>query len=170
MPISVNVSRVDIYDPDLVDYLKQIIAENNISASELHLEITETAYTDSVTQIKGVVEGLRNEGFMVEMDDFGKGYSSLNMLTSLPIDALKLDMAFITDIAENNKEMSMVEFVLEIARFLGVPVIAEGVESASQYLLLKKAGCDIIQGYYFSKPVSATEFGHLIEKSRMAAR
>ncbi|WP_024866285.1 two-component system response regulator [Butyrivibrio sp. FCS014] len=170
VPISVNVSRVDIYDPDLVDYLKQIIAENNISASELHLEITETAYTDSVTQIKGVVEGLRNEGFMVEMDDFGKGYSSLNMLTSLPIDALKLDMAFITDIAENNKEMSMVEFVLEIARFLGVPVIAEGVESASQYLLLKKAGCDIIQGYYFSKPVSATEFGHLIEKSRMAAR
>jgi len=101
----------------------------------------------------------------VEMDDFGKGYSSLNMLTSLPIDALKLDMAFITDIEENNKEMSMVEFILEIARFLGVPVIAEGVESADQYHLLKKAGCDIIQGYYFSKPVSAVEFGQLIEKS-----
>ena len=102
---------------------------------------------------------------MVEMDDFGKGYSSLNMLTSLPIDALKLDMAFITDIAENNKEMSMVEFILEIARFLRVPVIAEGVESSEQYLLLKKAGCDIIQGYYFSKPVSASEFGQLIEKN-----
>ena len=108
---------------------------------------------------------LRDAGFKVEMDDFGKGYSSLNMLTSLPIDALKLDMAFIKDIAENNKEMSMVEFILEIARFLGVPVIAEGVENSEQYLLLKKAGCDIIQGYYFSKPVSAAEFGHLIERN-----
>ena len=166
VPISVNVSRVDIFDPDLSEYLKIIVAENDITPEELHLEITETAYTDSVNQIIGVVEGLRSEGFMVEMDDFGKGYSSLNMLTSLPIDALKLDMAFITDIAENNKEMSMVEFILEIARFLGVPVIAEGVESAEQYMLLKKAGCDIIQGYYFSKPLSAAEFGHLIEKSR----
>ncbi|MBE5825784.1 MAG: EAL domain-containing protein [Butyrivibrio sp.] len=165
VPISVNVSRVDFYDPDLLDFLKGIVAENGIRTDELHLEITETAYTDSVTQIKSVVEGLRNEGFKVEMDDFGKGYSSLNMLTSLPIDALKLDMAFITDIEENNKEMSMVEFILEIARFLGVPVIAEGVESADQYHLLKKAGCDIIQGYYFSKPVSAVEFGQLIEKS-----
>ncbi len=166
VPISVNVSRVDIFDPDLSEYLKIIVAENDITPEELHLEITETAYTDSVNQIIGVVEGLRSEGFMVEMDDFGKGYSSLNMLTSLPIDALKLDMAFITDIAENNKEMSMVEFILEIARFLGVPVIAEGVESAEQYMLLKKAGCDIIQGYYFSKPLSAAEFEHLIEKSK----
>ena len=165
VPVSVNVSRVDIFDPDLREFLLKVTSDNNIDPNDLHLEITETAYTDSVGTIIDVVTSLREAGFKVEMDDFGKGYSSLNMLTSLPIDALKLDMAFIRGIAENNKEMSMVEFILEIARFLGVPVIAEGVESADQYLLLKKAGCDIIQGYYFSKPVSASEFGHLIERN-----
>ncbi|MBR1669372.1 MAG: EAL domain-containing protein [Butyrivibrio sp.] len=165
IPVSVNVSRVDIFDPDFLDFLSKVVEENRLSTDDIHLEITETAYTDSVTTIIDVVTSLRDAGFKVEMDDFGKGYSSLNMLTSLPIDALKLDMAFIKDIAENNKEMSMVEFILEIARFLGVPVIAEGVENAEQYLLLKKAGCDIIQGYYFSKPISASEFGHLIEKN-----
>ncbi len=165
VPVSVNVSRVDIYDPDLLGYLKETVSESGLEPEALRLEITETAYTDSVSAIIEVVNTLREEGFMVEMDDFGKGYSSLNMLTSLPIDALKLDMAFIKDIAENNKEMSMVEFILEIARFLGVPVIAEGVENSEQYLLLKKAGCDIIQGYYFSKPVTSSEFGQLIEKN-----
>ena len=165
IPVSVNVSRVDIFDPDLLDFLLKVCEENKISTSELHLEITESAYTDSVSTIIDVVNGLRDAGFKVEMDDFGKGYSSLNMLTNLPIDALKLDMAFIKDIAENNKEMSMVEFILEIARFLGVPVIAEGVENSEQYLLLKKAGCDIIQGYYFSKPVTTSEFGQLIERN-----
>ncbi|MBQ3787033.1 MAG: EAL domain-containing protein [Lachnospiraceae bacterium] len=165
IPVSVNVSRVDIFDPDLLEFLQKVVADNRLEPGDLHLEITETAYTDSVNTIIEVVTSLRDAGFKVEMDDFGKGYSSLNMLTSLPIDALKLDMAFIKDIAENNKEMSMVEFILEIARFLRVPVIAEGVESSEQYLLLKKAGCDIIQGYYFSKPVSAAEFGHLIERN-----
>jgi EAL domain-containing protein (putative c-di-GMP-specific phosphodiesterase class I)/CheY-like chemotaxis protein len=165
MPLSVNVSRVDIFDPDLLDFLKEILEENCLEPKDLHLEITETAYTDSVTTIVEVVNSLREAGFMVEMDDFGKGYSSLNMLTSLPIDALKLDMGFIKGIAENNKELSMVEFIVNVARFLEVPLIAEGVENSEQYLLLKKAGCDVIQGYYFSKPVNTSEFGHLIEKN-----
>ena len=129
------------------------------------LEITETAYTDSVSSIVDVVNDLRDCGFKVAMDDFGKGYSSLNMLTSLPIDYLKLDMAFIKDISKGNKEMTMVEFIINVANFLEVPVIAEGVETSEQYLLLKNAGCDIIQGYYFSKPLTASEFGSLIEKN-----
>lgn len=165
MPLSVNVSRVDIFDPDLLEFLQGILDENNLEPKDMHLEITETAYTDSVTTIVEVVNCLRDAGFMVEMDDFGKGYSSLNMLTSLPIDALKLDMGFIKGIAENNKELSMVEFIVNVARFLEVPLIAEGVENSEQYLLLKKAGCDVIQGYYFSKPVSTSEFGHLIERN-----
>jgi len=109
------------------------------------------------------VEEIRGKGFKVAMDDFGKGYSSLNMLTNLPIDSLKLDMGFIKDIAIDNKEMRIVEFILEVANFLGVPVVAEGVETSEQYLLLKKAGCNIIQGYYFSKPLVPSEFGNLIE-------
>ncbi|MBE5828220.1 MAG: EAL domain-containing protein [Butyrivibrio sp.] len=165
MPLSVNVSRVDIFDPDLLDFLQGILEENGLEPKDMHLEITETAYTDSVITIVDVVNSLREAGFKVEMDDFGKGYSSLNMLTSLPIDALKLDMGFIKGIAENNKDLSMVEFIVNVARFLEVPLIAEGVENSEQYLLLKKAGCDVIQGYYFSKPVSTSEFGHLIERS-----
>lgn len=165
MPLSVNVSRVDIFDPDLLDFLKEILEENSLEPKDMHLEITETAYTDSVTTIVEVVNSLREAGFKVEMDDFGKGYSSLNMLTSLPIDAIKLDMGFVKGIAESNKELSMVEFIVNVARFLEVPLIAEGVENSEQYLLLKKAGCDVIQGYYFSKPVNTSEFGHLIERS-----
>ncbi len=166
VPVSVNVSRADIFAPDLLDFLSGIVAENGLENSDLSLEITETAYTDSVTSIVEVVNEIRSRGFKVAMDDFGKGYSSLNMLTNLPIDALKLDMGFIKDIAIDNKEMHIVEFILEVADFLGVPVIAEGVNTYEQYHLLKKAGCDIIQGFYFSKPLTSAEFGSLIERNR----
>ncbi len=164
IPVSVNVSRVDIFDPDLADFLKKLLSENGLTTENIHLEITETAYTDNTSQIFNIAKKLRDEGFRLEMDDFGKGYSSLNMLTSLPIDALKLDMAFIKDIAEDNREMKMVEFIISIGKFLEVPVIAEGVETKEQYLLLKKAGCDVIQGYYFSKPLIESEFGALIDR------
>lgn len=166
IPVSVNVSRVDIYAPDMTEYVEQVVADNQVDRKDYLLEITESAYTDNSKQIVQVVNELREKGFKVEMDDFGSGYSSLNMLTTLPIDALKLDMVFIRHIAEANKEMRMVELILEIAAFLGVPVVAEGVETEEQYQLLKHAGCDIIQGYYFSRPVPPEEFGRLIEKER----
>ncbi|MBQ7679689.1 MAG: EAL domain-containing protein [Butyrivibrio sp.] len=169
IPVSVNVSRVDIYDPDIVSFLLSLVEENHIETEDLLLEITESAYTDNSRQIVQVVSQLRDKGFKVEMDDFGSGYSSLNMLTTLPIDALKLDMAFIRDIARDNKEMRMVELVLEIAAFLEVPVIAEGVETKEQYELLHQAGCDIIQGYYFSRPIDAEEYARFIMKE-MALR
>ncbi len=161
--LSVNVSRIDVFDPDLCEYLQGITKENGILPDELHLEITETAYTDSVSQLFQVVKELRDKNFKIEMDDFGKGYSSLNMLTSLPIDVLKLDMGFIRHISENNLEMKMVEFIIAIGQMLKVPVVAEGVETKEQYDLLKKAGCSVIQGYYFSKPVSVEEFEKLVQ-------
>ena len=170
MPVSVNISRAEIFAPDLIDFLTGIVVENDLENSDISLEITETAYTDSVNNIVDAVAEIRNHGFKVAMDDFGKGYSSLNMLTNLPIDSLKLDMAFIKDIAIDNKEMHIVEFVLDVAKFLGVPVIAEGVESREQYLLLKESGCNIIQGYYFSRPLTSSEFGSLIEKSVSSTR
>ena len=110
------------------------------------------------------VSSLRKKGFQIEMDDFGSGYSSLNMLTTMPIDALKLDMGFIRNICKSQKDFRMVQLVLDIAAFLEVPVIAEGVETEEQYLLLKDAGCDVIQGYYFSRPLPPEEFRLLIEK------
>ncbi len=158
IPVSVNVSRVDINAPETPDFIERIIKENNLLPSEYHLEITESAYTDNHDKIIEIVNRMRERGHKIEMDDFGSGYSSLNMLTSMPIDALKMDKAFIRNIKSGNKEMELVNLVLKIARTLGVPVIAEGVETEDEYRLLKEAGCDIIQGYYFSKPLPPEEF------------
>lgn len=158
LPISVNVSRVDIFNPMLGCILTDLVNINGFTPEKLLLEITESAYTDSSQEIIDTVKGLRNNGFKIEMDDFGSGYSSLNMLTSLPIDALKLDMKFIRNICENKKDSRLVEIMIQIARLLEVPVIAEGVETKEQMELLKSIGCDIIQGYYFSKPLPPEEF------------
>ena len=166
VPVSVNVSRVDIYDPNLVEELVRVTEANGLNPSEYLLEVTESAYTDNSAQIIDTVNKLRELGFRIEMDDFGTGYSSLNMLSELPIDALKLDMVFIRNICESEKDCRMVELILEIAGFLGVPVVAEGVETEEQYRLLKKLGAQIIQGYYFSKPLPPEDFDLLIEKER----
>ncbi len=165
IPVSVNISRVDVFDPELMEFLSSITEENGVRPEDIHLEITETAYTENTTQMIKVVKELQSKGFKLEMDDFGKGYSSLNMLTTLPIDALKLDMAFIRGITRDDKALKLVEFIISIGKFLEVPVIAEGVESAEQFHLLKEAGCEIIQDYYFSKPITAAEFGVLIENN-----
>ena len=156
--VSVNVSRVDLFDPDICDTLLGIVEECGISQDQLLLEITESAYSEDSKHIIDTVHRLRSAGFRVEMDDFGTGYSSLNMLTSLPIDALKLDMQFIRTAFREGGDTGMIAIVIEIAEMLGVPVIAEGVETEEQMLALKEMGCDIAQGYYFSKPVPAEEF------------
>lgn len=162
VPVSVNVSRIDIFDPLLEGVLLDLIGEFGLEPQEFLLEITESAYTDDSQQIIDTVHRLRADGFRVEMDDFGSGYSSLNMLTALPIDALKLDMKFIRGICSDAKNARMVEIMIEIAEFLKVPVIAEGVETQEQVDLLKGMGCDIIQGYFFSRPVPAEQFEAMI--------
>ena len=162
LPVSVNLSRVDIFDPKLEDNLLQLIHKNGLSPSDLLLEVTETAYTDDAGQLIDVAERLRSRGFRIEMDDFGSGYSSLNMLSLLPIDALKMDMKFIQNVRPENKDFRMIELILGIAEYLGVPVIAEGVETKEQLELLKNAGCSLVQGYYFSKPIPPDQFEQLI--------
>ena len=164
VPVSVNVSRIDIYDPDLEDTLAKLLETNDLKSSELYLEITESAYSDNAVRLIEVVKSLRNKGFRIEMDDFGSGYSSLNMLTAIPIDVLKMDMKFVQNMLKDEKSLKLCELVLDISRFLDVPVVAEGVEDEAQYEKLKEMGCQIIQGYYFSKPLPADEFEDLIRK------
>ncbi|MBQ9631348.1 MAG: EAL domain-containing protein [Lachnospiraceae bacterium] len=166
VPVSVNVSRVDIYDPHIEEFITGLVERNGLETSEYHLEVTESAYTDNSQQIIEVVDRFRAKGFIVEMDDFGSGYSSLNMLTLMPVDALKLDMIFVRNLTAESKEMRMVKLVIDIAEFLGVPVIAEGVENEEQYRLLKEAGCQIVQGYYFSRPILPEELGRLAAKEQ----
>ena len=158
LPVSVNLSRVDVFDPNLVATLERLVAENGLERRDLTLEITESAYTENADQLIRVIEDLREKGYVIEMDDFGSGYSSLNMLSSLPVDVLKMDIAFIRNIERNEKDFHLVELILDIARYLKVPVVAEGVETEKQLRLLKGAGCDLVQGYYFSRPLPADEF------------
>ena len=165
LPVSVNVSRVDLLDPLLEDKLNAIVSENGLSYSELLLEITESAYTQDADQMIDKVNRLRQLGFRIEMDDFGSGYSSLSMLSSLPIDALKLDMQFIRNAFKQHKDTRLLEAMIHLAESFEVPTIAEGVETMEQMLALKMMGCDIVQGYYFSRPLPANEFEfYIVEK------
>ncbi len=169
VPVSVNVSRVDMLYPDLIDTLCAILTDNDLSPEEMYLEITESAYTNDSDQIIETVKKLRQIGFKIEMDDFGTGYSSLNMISKLPIDALKLDMQFIRTAFNERHDTRMLEVIIEIADYLGVPVIAEGVETEEQLRALRIMGCDLVQGYYFSKPLPAEEYERFIaEKSEHA--
>ena len=169
VPVSVNVSRIDMYDPHLVETFQKLLAENGLQPEELLLEITESAYTQDSEQIVGTVNLLRQLGFRIEMDDFGTGYSSLNMISTLPIDALKLDMQFVRNAFNQRKDTRMLEVIIDIADYLAVPVIAEGVETEEQLNALKAMGCDLVQGYYFSKPVPEEEYRHfLIERKSQA--
>lgn len=158
LPISINVSRVDLLDEDLEKHLDQLLATHKIPIDSVYLEITESAYSDEPELIAKKVTELSEKGFLVEMDDFGSGYSSLGMVTSLPVDVLKIDMEFVRHMLTSPKDRKMVEIIIEIANFLKLKTVAEGVETAEQVEALKQMGCDIIQGYYFSKPLPVSEF------------
>lgn len=163
IPISVNVSRIDFFDPGLSDKLIKLVEEHGLSFDDIHLEITESAYVEHPETIIQIIENLRSKGFVIEMDDFGTGYSSLGVLSSIPIDILKIDMKFIRSMHDNEKNRRMVEIIMDIAKMLNVPVIAEGVETQNQYSDLKGLGCEMIQGYYFSRPVPSEEFEQILK-------
>ena len=158
LPVSVNLSRVDALDPSLEKTLDDLITRFELERKYLNLEITESAYTENADQLRDTIYRLREKGFVIEMDDFGSGYSSLNMLSSMPIDVLKMDKAFIQNIEHSEKDFRLVELILDIARNLQVPVIAEGVETKAQMLMLKNAGCTLVQGFYFSRPLPPDVF------------
>ena len=158
VPVSVNLSRIDVFDPELIDNLDDILLQNELEHEVFKLEVTESAYTENADQVIEVTAALREKGYTVEMDDFGTGYSSLSMLSSMPIDVLKMDRSFIQNIEHDEKDIQLVALILGIAKNLNVPVIAEGAETEEQVRILKDLGCDIVQGYYFSKPLHPADF------------
>ena len=166
IPVSVNVSRIDLYNPQLLDVLKDIVSTNGLENKDLLLEITESACIEEAGNIVGKVETLRKEGFKIEIDDFGTGYSSLSMISKIPTDALKIDMIFVRNAFATENDNKMIKIILDIASYLNVPTIAEGVETEEQVKALKELGCDIVQGYYFSKPVPALEFERFIKDAK----
>lgn len=162
LPISVNVSRADIYNTDLTDYLSELIHRYRLPASALHLEITESAYTENPSQIIETVTRLRQLGFVIEMDDFGSGYSSLNMLNRMPLDILKLDMKFIQSETVKPGNQGILRFIMGLARWMNLRVVAEGVETKEQLQRLQEIGCDYVQGYYFARPMPTEEVEKMI--------
>lgn len=158
IPISVNVSRSDLYNPNLADELLELIKKYELSTDLLHLEITETAYTENQIQIVSLVSNLKNRGFIIEMDDFGSGYSSLNMLSELPIDVLKLDMKFIQTEANGISNINILSFIISLAKWMQLDVIAEGVETKDQAERLKAMDCSFVQGYLYAKPMPSEDF------------
>ncbi len=158
IPVSVNVSRIDLFDDDLKDTLVGILKENGLGFDDFLLEITESAYSEDSKQLVEMIGDLRETGFRIEMDDFGSGYSSLNSLSEMLVDIIKLDMSFTRKIHESKTTLRVVELVVEMAKSLGAHVVAEGVENETQYRLLKQIGCDFVQGYYFSKPLPREDF------------
>ncbi len=157
VPISVNVSRQLMYDKTFVDDYYNMMKEMGLSNDLIELEITESALFEDLDLFRTTLEKMRSYGFRILMDDFGTGYSSLMMLKSMPIDEIKLDKSFIDDYSDE-KGSSIICCVLDLAKMLELPVVAEGVETEDQYLYLKQRGCEVIQGFYFSKPLPAMEF------------
>lgn len=164
LPVSVNVSRADVYNADLPDTLAQIIKSHALTPDRLHLEVTESAYIGNSENIISIIEKLRSMGFPIEMDDFGSGYSSLNMLNDLPIDVLKLDMRFVQNKTGKPIRHEILQFIIDLAKKMKLKLIAEGVETKEQLERLRVIGCEYVQGYYFAKPMSQHEFEALLER------
>ena len=162
IPISVNVSRLNFYNLDLLEFLLGLLEKYDLESWMLKLEITESAYTDNPHQLMSIIRAFREEGFPVLMDDFGSGYSSLNMLKNLPVDVLKVDMAFVRELEDSERAYMILKFIMMLARELGMDVIVEGVETKKQLDYLTSLGADKIQGYYFSRPLPVPDFKKLV--------
>lgn len=163
-PISVNVSRVDFYSPQLVAILSTLVKKYSLPPSLLELELTESAYTENPQQIIAVTKKLQNVGFKILMDDFGSGYSSLNMLKDLPVDILKIDLKFLAQEGTTGRGGNILNSIVRMAKWMHMPVIVEGVETRDQANFLRAIGCEYIQGYYFSKPMPVADYEELMAR------
>lgn len=168
VPVSVNVSRKDIYRQNLPEVFLNLLKKYHLKQKYLHIEITESAYTEDPEQLIKVVNQLKEAGFTIEMDDFGTGYSSLNMLAKLPIDILKLDMKIIQSYGQQNGTRSIINFIMGLAKWMNLYVVAEGVETKEQLELLKSMDCNYAQGYYFAKPMPENDFGDKLQNAEVS--
>ena len=167
VPISINISRIDIMSMDVPAYLTGLLEKYDLPAKYIKAEITESAYAEEDDTINSTVDRLREAGLLVMMDDFGSGYSSLNMLKSISVDVLKLDMRFLEiGEGEEQKGIGILESIVNMARLMGLPIIVEGVENLQQENVLRSMGCQYVQGYYYCKPLPIDQFETLMADER----
>ncbi|MDC9642780.1 EAL domain-containing protein [Clostridioides difficile] len=162
VPVSVNLSRVELYQPDIVKFINKTIKMYNLSSDFIEIEITETVAINELNILKNVLNELRTYGFSISMDDFGTGYSSISCLRDMPIDILKLDKSFFGGIEHDERSRNIAKSIVSLAKSLDLVVIIEGVESKEQAELMKQFGCDLVQGFYFARPMPAKNFLDLL--------
>ena len=169
VPVSLNVSRIDIFNIDIEQYFVDLCKKYNIDHHYIKIEITESAYAEAMNVVDELVNKLRARGFVVLMDDFGSGYSSLNMLSNLKLDAIKLDAMFLNfedKDASSSRAIHILESVINMAKTMAIPIIVEGVETKKQVEFLEELGVRYVQGYYFYKPMPVNEFRHVIQDGK----
>ena len=164
VPVSVNLSRVHFAQDDIVHNICGIIDSYGIEHKMVEIEVTESAFIENKSQLVSVVDRLKNHGFVISMDDFGSGYSSLNTLKELPLDVVKIDRDFFVGEGYDDKGKLIVSSVIKLAKSMKMKVVAEGVEVKDQIDFLVKENCDMIQGYYYAKPMPAEEFAQLVAR------
>ena len=160
--VSVNVSPRQLRHGDLPDIVADCLRESGLPAPCLHLELTETALISDELQAAALLARLHGTGVKVWLDDFGTGFSGLSHLRRVPVDGLKIDRSFIADLQRDPDDLALTTAIIAMAHSLGITVVAEGVEKQSQYALLAERGCDLVQGYWLSHPLGATEFARLL--------
>ncbi|WP_455598619.1 EAL domain-containing protein [Cloacibacillus sp.] len=164
-PISVNISRVDLYNPRLAEMIIELTEKYDLPPELLNLELTESAYTDNPVAMSETMAKLQARGFTIMMDDFGSGYSSLNILKDISVDVLKIDMRFLSKTKIPGRGENIIASVVRMAKWLHIPVIAEGVETKEQVDFLRGIGCEYVQGFYFAKPMPVDEYADLIKNN-----
>ncbi|HBG1533895.1 TPA: EAL domain-containing protein [Clostridioides difficile] len=162
VPVSINLSRVELYQPDIVKFINKTIQMYKLSSDLIEIEITETVAINELNILKNVLNELRKYGFSISMDDFGTGYSSISCLRDMPIDILKLDKSFLNGIEHDERSRNIAKSIVSLAKSLDLVVIIEGVESKEQAELMKQFGCDLVQGFYFARPMPAKNFLDLL--------
>jgi len=156
--ISVNISPKDFYFMDVAAELKGLVAEHGIDPTRLRLEITESVMISDIDNKVRLLSSLREAGFIVEMDDFGSGYSSLNMLKNMPIDVIKIDMVFLRDSGQDEKSRMILRNIINMSTDLNIVPLTEGVETERQFDDLSRMGCKLFQGYFFARPMTMEDF------------
>lgn len=166
VPISLNISHITLKDDDIISFISDLHKNYSLPPHTVHFEITESAYMNDQKRLIGRVNGIRNLGYAIAMDDFGSGYSSLNTLKDVPIDILKLDMGFLRESENTERGGTIINSVVRMAQDLKLMTIAEGVETQNQADFLCSIGCDVLQGFLYSRPVSQAEFERIIGFSK----
>ncbi|WP_196593482.1 EAL domain-containing protein [Pectinatus sottacetonis] len=164
-PISINISRIDLYSDNLVSFLDALVKKYDIPPHFLELELTESAYINNAEQIITITKELQSIGFIILMDDFGSGFSSLNMLKDVNVNVLKIDLKFLQGTDQSSRSGKILNSIVHMAKTINLPVIIEGVETQQQAEFLRSIGCNWAQGYYYSKPLSVDDYEAIISKS-----